>query len=193
MRRMNPNDIAFRERIRTAMASETKRSRTADSIAEQRLGSGVFLQPAHGTDNPLTDPAVDLQRLLDDGLYFDALQPYRSDPLLKRHYARRRPKPKWCWGNCQTVVLGVRDHAPSGGVATSFLPPGFCKTTEFEAIMRAQLPWAEKERLRAMATDEMALVRLTEDCDFSAVCLFHESGVRQVVQTHEEWFVPYGA
>jgi hypothetical protein len=78
-------------------------------------------------------------------------------------------------------------------VATSFLPPGFCKTPEYEAIMRAKLPWAEKERLRALATDEMALVRLMEDCDFSAVRLFHEGGVPQVVQTHEEWFVPYGA
>lgn len=78
-------------------------------------------------------------------------------------------------------------------VATSFLPPGFCKTPEYEAIMRANLPWAEKERLRTLATDEMALVRLAEDCDFSAVRLFHEGGVPQVVQTHEEWFVPYGA
>lgn len=78
-------------------------------------------------------------------------------------------------------------------VATSFLPPGFCKTPEYEAILRANLPWAEKERLRALATDEMALVRLTTDCDFSAVRLFHEGGVPQVVQTHEKWFVPYGA
>lgn len=78
-------------------------------------------------------------------------------------------------------------------VATSFLPPGFCKTPEYDVLMRASLPWAEKERLRALATDEMALVRLTEGGDFSAVRLFHEGGVPQVVQTHEEWFVPYGA
>jgi hypothetical protein len=78
-------------------------------------------------------------------------------------------------------------------VATSFLLPGFCKTPEYEAILRANLPWAEKERLRALATDEMALVRLMADGDFSAVRLFHEGGVPQVVQTHEEWFVPYGA
>jgi hypothetical protein len=78
-------------------------------------------------------------------------------------------------------------------VATSFLPPGFCKTPEYDVLMRANLPWAEKERLRAQATDETALVRLMADSDFSAVRLFHEGGVPQVVQTHEEWFVPYGA
>ncbi len=90
-------------------------------------------------------------------------------------------------GYCPVALDG--DYA----VATSFLPPGFCKTPEYETILRANLPWAEKERLRALATDEMALVRLTENCDFSAVRLFHEGGVPQVVQTHEEWFVPYGA
>jgi hypothetical protein len=89
-------------------------------------------------------------------------------------------------GYCPVVLDG--EHA----VATSFLPPGFKKTPEYEAIMRANLPWAEKERPRALATDEMALVRLTEDCDFSAVRLFHEGRVPQVVQTHEKWFVPYG-
>lgn len=90
-------------------------------------------------------------------------------------------------GYCPVALDG--DYA----VATSFLPPGFCKTPEYETILRASLPWAEKERLRSLATDEMALVRLMEGSDFSAVRLFHQSGVPQVVQTHEEWFVPYGA
>jgi hypothetical protein len=89
-------------------------------------------------------------------------------------------------GYCPVVLEG--EYA----IATSFLPPGFKKTPEYGAIMRANLPWTEKERLRALATDEMALVRLAEDRDFSAVRLFHEAGVPQVVQTHEEWFVPYG-
>lgn len=104
---------------------------------------------------------------------------YGNDPAKGTPYHRV--------GYCPVALDG--DYA----VATSFLPPGFCKTPEYGAIMRANLPRAEKERLRALATDEMALVRLTEDCDFSAVRLFHEGGVPQVVQTHEEWFVPYGA
>lgn len=116
MRHVNPKEIAFRDRIKKALASEAKRSHPADPIVELRPGSGFFLQPAHDADERFSDPTADLRRLLAEGRYFDAPQPYRADPLLKRHYARRRPKPKWCWGNCQTFVFAVRGDAPVGGV-----------------------------------------------------------------------------
>ena len=73
-------------------------------------------------------------------------------------------------------------------IAKSFLPPGFRKTPEYAAIHRARLPYEERRRLEAMATDDGALVRLIESGDFSAVRRFHESGVPQVVQSKERWF-----
>ncbi len=95
-------------------------------------------------------------------------------------------KPYYRVGYCPLVFDG------EFAVATSFLPPGYAKTPEFLAVRRSRLPPQEKRRLQEMATDDEALLRLVENDDFSAVRAFHENGVPQVVQTHEEWFRAYG-
>jgi hypothetical protein len=112
------------------------------------------------------------------------------------------------WNHCYVKAILGAGYDPSNGnpyyrvgycpvaldgqfaVAKTFLPPGFCKTPEYEAVCRANLPPAEKSRLQRMATDERTLLRLTEEEDFSAVRCYHAS-VPQVVQTHEEWYFQY--
>lgn len=93
-------------------------------------------------------------------------------------------KPYYRVGYCPVALDGAF------AVAKTFLPPGFMKTPEYDAVCRANLPPAEKERLRRMGKEEMTLLRLTEADDFSAVRCYHAS-VPQVVQTHEEWYFPY--
>jgi hypothetical protein len=107
------------------------------------------------------------------------------DEVLGTDFDPARGKPYYRVGYCP-VVLDA-----GFAVTTSFLPPGFKKTPEYAAIRRADLPSTERRRLEDMATDEMALLRLIESGDFSAVRCFHANGVPQVVQTHEEWFAKY--
>jgi hypothetical protein len=99
-------------------------------------------------------------------------------------YDPAKGKPYYRVGYCPVVLDG------EFAVATSFLPPGFKKTPEYEAIGRAELSAAERQRLRDMVTHDLALVRLKDCNDFSAVRCFHNNGVPQIVQTLEEWFTP---
>lgn len=71
------------------------------------------------------------------------------EALLGAGYDPANGKPYYRVGYCPVALDGEL------AVATSFLPPGFKKTPEFEAICRSNLPFAEKKRLKDMATDEM--------------------------------------
>lgn len=106
------------------------------------------------------------------------------EALLGAGYDPANGKPYYRVGYCPVALDG--EYA----VAKTFLPPGFMKTPEYEALCRAHLPPAEKQRLKDMAKDEMTLLRLVEVGDFSAVRCYHAS-VPQVVQTHEEWYFSY--
>ncbi len=104
--------------------------------------------------------------------------------ILGAGYDPANGKPYYRVGYCPVTLDG------EFAVAKTFIPPGFVKTPEYEAICRANLsPW-EKKRLQEMARDEMTLLRLMDEDDFSAVRCYHAS-VPQVVQSHEEWYFSY--
>ena len=105
--------------------------------------------------------------------------------VLEADFDPKKGKPYFRVGYCPVILDG------EFAVARSFLPPGFKKTPEFEAIRFSNLPFAEKQRLKDMATNEMTLQRLIESGDFSAVRCFQRSGVAQVIQTTEEWYHSY--
>lgn len=107
------------------------------------------------------------------------------DEVLGACFEAAKGKPHYRVGYCP-VVLDA-----GFAVATSFLPPGFKKTPEYAAIRQSNFAFSERKRLESMATDDMALLRLIDSGDFSAIRCFHANGVPQVVQTHEEWFAPY--
>lgn len=106
------------------------------------------------------------------------------------------------WAYRYVQELGGADYDPANGtpyyrvgycplaldgefaVATTFLPPGFAKTPENEKIKC--LP-----RLKAIAQDDKAPVRLTEHADFAALRHFHSHGHPQLVQSHAQWFATY--
>lgn len=104
--------------------------------------------------------------------------------ILGAGYDPTNGKPHYRVGYCPVVLDG------EFAVAKTFIPPGFVKTPEYEAICRASLPPGEKKRLQDIATDEMTLLRLVDKDDFSAIRCYHAS-VPQVVQTHEEWYFKY--
>jgi hypothetical protein len=106
------------------------------------------------------------------------------EAILGAGYDRANGKPYYRVGYCPVVLDG------EFAVAKTFIPPGFVKTPEYEAICWASLPPGERKRLQQMATDEMTLLRLVEEDDFSAVRCYH-ARVPQVVQTHEEWYFSY--
>lgn len=104
--------------------------------------------------------------------------------ILGAGYDPANGKPYYRVGYCPVALDG------EFAVAKTFIPPGFVKTPEYEAIWRASLPPGERKRLQEMAKDEMTLLRLVDEDDFSAVRCFHAS-IPQVVQTHEEWYFQY--
>jgi len=104
--------------------------------------------------------------------------------VLGAGYDPANGKPYYRVGYCPVALDG------EFAVAKTFLPPGFVKTPEYEAICRASLPPGERKRLQDMARDEMTSLRLVDEDDFSAVRCYHAS-VPQVVQSHEEWYFNY--
>ena len=96
-------------------------------------------------------------------------------------------KPYYRVGYCSTVFVEDRF-----ALATTLLFPGFSKTPEFLALQKSQMPYAEKERLKAVATHDLTLERIQKTLDFSALKWFQENGVPQVIQTQKKMFHVYG-
>lgn len=109
--------------------------------------------------------------------YIREILGWKFDPANGKPYIRV--------GYCPIAIEG------KFAIAKSFLPPGFAKTPEYEAIKNSDNTYLEKKRLKELATDEMAYTRLLENNDFSAIRCFHENGVPQVVQTDEKWYHPH--
>ena len=105
----------------------------------------------------------------------------------KDNYNPASGKPYYRVGYCPTVFVDERF-----ALAKTLLFPGFSKTPEYKALHNSRLPYAEKERLKEIATHSLTFEQIQKTLDFSALKWFHENGVPQVIQTEKKMFHVYG-
>ncbi|HEY0981226.1 hypothetical protein [Schlesneria sp.] len=134
--------------------------------------------------------------LRDGGLAFTFFD-YCTERMWSSHYVtevlgedKLDPKlgePYYRVGYCPIVIVDDRF-----ALAKTLLFPGFSKTPEYQALQVSRLPYAEKERLKAVATHDLTLAQIQKTRDFSALKWFQENGVPQVIQTQKKMFHVYG-
>lgn len=73
-------------------------------------------------------------------------------------------------------------------LAKTFLPPGYGKTPEREALERSRLPFEERRRIADLASRDDILQHMLDTEDFSALRVFHELGVPQVVWSEKAFY-----
>jgi hypothetical protein len=174
-------DVLKPERI-----SDTIESRLVAGDAYAALGdvNGFFELCRHFEVCKIWGNANNADTLVPAVTFFDECRrPFWSHQYVKElggaDYDSANGTPYYRVGYCPVVLDG--DFA----ILTTFLPPGFKKTLEYQTIER--LP-----RLKDLATTpDKAPVWLTRHRDFSALRHFHNHGYRQLIQTHEEWFAGY--
>jgi hypothetical protein len=116
------------------------------------------------------------ERMWSSNYVSEVLEKDNLDPALGRPYYRV--------GYCPFVIVDNRF-----ALAKTLLFPGFSKTPEYQALQDSRLPYAEKERLKAVATHDLTLAQLQKTRDFSALKWFQANGVAQSSRLQRKCFM----
>ena len=112
---------------------------------------------------------------------------YVSEVLGAENLDPAQGQPYYRIGYCPTEFVEDRF-----ALARTLLFPGFSQTPEYHALLNARMPFAEKERLKTVATHDLTLAQIQKTRDFSALKWFQTNGVPQVIQTSKKMFHVYG-
>ena len=125
-------------------------------------------------------PAITFYDIL-SGPEFISHQTYMNHVLGGERLDPKRGKAYFRVGYCPIVIEG------EFAKAKTFLYPGYTATPEYSLLLNSSLPYSEMVRLKQLAVNNDRDKTMLHQ-DVEVIRWFHENGVPQVIQTHEEIF-----